>query len=422
MIRVPFRALLMALAAVGCRDATAKVDEESRVIAASWDSAAANSRHPSGGTSPESSAVRLFVDASRSMIGFAGCNAAPTHYNTTLDRLTSDLSILSVVRFGELGRGTGDVFETLPLTRSVHCPAFYNRLQNPDYALYRAAQGDSSGSTYMYVTDGVQSDWVGSNPGPSLGLLKEWVGSGRGLAILAFRSAFSGPVWSEQRQQMLTTATVSNRPFYVFLLAPSDREIDAVLRRLSSATLADAETLRFRADAVRCSARAGEHLSKYSFATSPPWALITHADLQESADILEFDCRIDKQYPLWAVVPRVAARYRQWLESTFKEPKDSPVATSIRGDSIVRTAEGSRVTLRGSLPFDNSARFGLYEFRFDSDPGELRAIVDSLSTDSDAQPDSYSQTYRFSWLIEQLARSHLAGQGWTPFSLTVQYR
>jgi hypothetical protein len=357
------------------------------------------------------------------MAGFVGCNGEPTTFDVTLDHVTTDLSITQVTRFGEQVRGSGRVFAQESLTRAVHCGSFYDRLQNPDYAFYRTVRADSLRSIYLYLTDGVQSDVSGSSQSPSVAELKQWVADGNALAILAFRSGFSGQAWSEQRQRMIGSVSVDDRPFYLFVFAPTEAALDRTLGRLSSSTVRGAEITRFGHASVRCSARAARRLPKYTWKETPPWAMVKLTS--EGAligHLLDYRCQLANGYPLRAVLPRLSIGYRRWSGNAFSERTSPGGATDLTADSVEFAGRESIVHVAGTLPFDNSSRYGFYEIRMDADPGELKAEVRSLSTDSDASVEAFKQTYRFSWLIEQLARVHLGSTSWTPYTITVQYR
>lgn len=417
------RLILPLLGLIACSDGTRGVESESRRLAQVWAENAGKSGEVVERAEPSATAPpTLVIDASRSMAGFAGCTTAPTEFNTTLDRISSDLSIVTTVRFGERGRGSGDAFEHLQLSRAVHCRPFYDRLQNPDYALFERARADTSGSTFLYLTDGVQSDWRGPNPGPSVGLLKDWVASNRGLAIVAFRSRFQGQAWSEQSQRMLGDVSAERRPFYLFVLAPTEGQVDALLRQLSRAALANAQVIRFGSDAVSCTGSAADKLPKYRRTASPPWAWVKHEALARAASVAKYTCTIRPEYPLATVRPTATLWYRQWDGASFDAEATVPKGVQLRPDSISMENGRSTVGLSGTLPFDNRSRFGLYHVRLEAEPGELRQSVNELSTDNDATPESFDRTYRFSWVLEQLARAHLAQRPWTPLSLTVQYR
>jgi hypothetical protein len=370
---------------------------------------------------PGTGEVVVYVDASRSMRGFAGCSSNPTEFTNTLDRVTSSLTIGNVVQFGEVSKGSAVVFKVVPMGKEVRCPGFYDRLQNPDYALFKAALGDSSGRTYLYFTDGVQSDWQGNNPGPSLDLLEQWMKSGRTLAILAFRSRFDGQAWSEQSQRMIANIATTERPFYLFILAQSDEAMNRTLQKLPVSLMNTARTIRFGREAVQCKALPGD-VPKYKSSSTPPWSLIEHPNIKAGKSLLDYRCDLRAEYPIAEVRPRVTLDYKKWDGKAFVAQPGPPTGSALTPLPSSGAGGGSVVRLQGSLPKDESTRYGFYAVRIEGEPGLPRTWVDSLSTDSDAQPDTFAKTYRFSWLIERLAKADLAMRPPVGYGITVKYR
>jgi hypothetical protein len=229
--------------------------------------------------------------------------------------------------------------------RAVHCPIFYDRLQNPDYALFQSARDDSTNSTFLYITDGVQSDWRGSNPGPSLGLLKEWLTDGRAFAVLVFRSHFEGPVWSEQAQRMLPAAITDRRPFYLFVLAPTETQIDDLLRRLSSRTLSSAIVLRFSPDGISCHVTPAKRLLKYRSQSGLPWVMVQYPRLEAIGNAvrvpMDYTCDVGTGFPVDRVSPRMQVSYRKWQKGRFEAPSEPLPGTSLRAESDTSSVTAS---------------------------------------------------------------------------------
>ena len=365
----------------------------------------------------------LYIDATRSMAGFAG-DGTPTNFDLVLDRLTTDLSITRVHRFGK-HRDTGLLHEE-PLGRNVHQSAFYDRLQNPDFVLYQAFLADSLKRTHIYLTDGVLSAEHGENPAAVVDALKTWLEQGRALAILAFRSRFAGSAWSEQQKNMIGYVEVDDRPFYFFVFAPSESVMDSLLSQLSSRLRGEATLLRFSPDAIGCGVRKAP-LPVITEMTTPPWVMLPpdtyRAMTPENPGIVAYyTCDINEAYPLKTVRPDLNVRYRQWMGSTFTAARDELSAgTHFRINSTV-TPTGIEAQIVAGLADDPLTRFGFFELALLYDPGVLKAAVESLSTDTDAHPKDFSQTYRFSWIVEQLVRHQFLRQR-TPtlFFMTVQY-
>lgn len=417
----------LAMSSLACRTEVTRARDAARALAQALMDKTPKSPTRRAGRPVARGAV-LYVDASRSMAGFGGCNERQTDYDLILDRLATELSIVAVYRFGEEVRGSGNAFERRVLARELHCPTFYDRMQNPDYELYHRLNRDSTGTTSIYVTDGVQSDLLGANQSPSVRELEDWIRADRALAILAFQSTFSGQAWSEQRQQMIATVTGTKRPYYAFVFAKTESDLEALLRRLSRETLAKATLLRVTSDSVQCSAVPASKLPKYATAATLPWAMIdayTYKSLQALPSVVaEYRCVVPTSFPFEAVLPRIEeSRYLAWEGGEFIVQKGLPGGAVFSTDSVAVRKDGNTAFLKATLPFDEKHRFGHYELHISASAGALRRSVRDLTTDSDAAVSDFDRTYRFGWLVEKLARARFEQRpAWSPFALTVQYR
>lgn len=366
--------------------------------------------HHKGAAHAGGGETRLYVDASRSMAGFVGCRVTATQFDQVLDRMANDLGITTVRLFGE-SSGGAPLVEERPLDPSVHCPDAFRRLQNPDYSLYELMKTDSAAGVHVYVSDGVQSAISAATPSPSVRALQNWLAEGRALAILAFRSRFSGDAWSEQRKAWLGTVDVPDRPFYVFVLAPDEEAVDRTLASLSPSLKPDA-TLRFPRDPFTCTIR--RRLAAQAETTSPPWALVppsVHRQMAENpAHVADYVCTIREGYPLTAVQASLRAHYRRWDGQDFGAPGSLPEPASFTLGQPAPGATGSVTPLHGTVPRDQPGTlYGFYHLRLTPRPGALRPELESLSTESDADPAQFNRSYRFSWLVEHLVRSQFAG-------------
>jgi hypothetical protein len=381
---------------------------------------------PSGNGVTRSSETVLYIDASGSMAGFAGCNAGPTQFDIILDRLTTDLSLTTARRFGQASRGGNALIDVVRLDQSVHCPTFYNLIQNPDFLLFRQIGADTVPRTHIYLTDGVLSAEGGQNQGATMEVLRQWVSGGGSLAILAFRSRFAGNAWSEQRQEMIGSASVPNRPFYALVFAPSENGIDRILSALSPAVLTEAVVMRFAAERITCSVAQGP-IAVTSQAASPLWFMLPPSVQQRMTNspeaIAEYRCRIPPQYPVATIVPALEASYRRWSGTAFEPAPSLPSGTSFAADSLAHAPGGSTARITSTFGFDQLTRFGFYTVALQATPGMLRPDVQALSTDDDSRLENFDKTYRFSWLVDQLARAQILGtRSIHPFFLTIQYR
>lgn len=373
----------------------------------------------------------VYIDASRSMAGFVGCTARATKFDVVIDRLITELSPSTIVRFGERTKGDANAFESHPvaaLGRAVHCSPFYDRAQNPDYQLFHRINADSEPQVSIYVTDGVQSDMTGTNLSPSVREMEQWIRSGNALSALVFRSEFHGPAWSEFRQQMIGTADVPNRPFYAFLFAPTEADIRALYRGLSAETRRDAMLISLSGDSVDCVARLSPKLPKYASARTFPWAMVGRATFERIADrqavIAEYVCTHPASFPFETVLPRVnRAEYYGWTHGSFARESILPRGANFVTDSVSAAPRMSTAYVKAGFPEDELHRFGFYVVNLAAQPGAVSPGIKSLSTDSDAELASFARTYRFSWLVEQLAQTGFERSlGAASFALTLQYR
>lgn len=419
------RALKALLVASACTITLTGCEKElDRVMAASrklsGDLAQADSGRragPAAAPVPAGDETRLYVDASRSMAGFVGCSATATEFDQVLDRMANDLGITSVRLFGEPGGGA-PLVEERSLDRAVHCPDAFRRLQNPDYELYTLMEGDSAARVNVYFSDGVQSATSAATPSPSVRALQAWLAKGRALAILAFRGRFAGEAWSEQRGAWMGPVDVPDRPFYVFVLAPSEKDVDETLAKLSP-SLRPETTLRFPSDPFSCGIR--RRVAAQAETTSPPWALVppsVHRQMAENpAHVADYACSIREGYPLRAVEAALSASYRRWDGQGFGDEGALPEPAAFTLGKPAPAATGSVTPLHGTVPRDQPGTlFGFYHLRLTPRPGALRPELESLSTESDADRAQFNRTYRFSWLVEHLVRSQFA-RGPRPASL-----
>ncbi len=409
------------LVAAGCDSEVQRVIEASKHLATQTPAPARPAARPASAPAGDAP-VRLYLDASRSMSGFVGCGAGATQFDATLDRLANDLGIDAVTLFGE-APGTPRM-EQRPLDASVHCPEAFTRTQNPDFELYRAMAADSVPAVHVYLTDGVQSALTSASPSPSVAALQRWIQDGRGLAVLAFRSRFSGPLWSEAVQRWLGEASTEQRPFYAFILAPSDAAVDAVMRKLSPTLLQNATELRFSGPEIVC--RVERRVTPFQTETTDPvWALVpppTGSVRGTGArPVAGMSCPIPPASPLAEIGATVQVEYRPWTGTDFAPPAPLPAGTQVRVDSIRAAPDSSTATVMAEFPPNAAARFGFYHVRLVPTPGRLKPVVEQLTADDDAAVSAADRSYRFGWLVEHLVRSRFgATVPERSFFLTIQ--
>jgi hypothetical protein len=352
----------------------------------------------------------LHVDASESMRGFVNCLQRPTQFDRVLDRLTVDLGITSVTSFGAQRSQDRATMDVVPASRELHCPAFYKWHQNPDYQLFDAITADSGGATHFYLSDGVQSDFVGHNQSPSVERLGRWLERGHALALLAFRGRFEGRGWSETRQAWIENVSTEKRPFYLFVLAPTESALDATLGKLSRTLLDSALVQRFAPGAAACDV-ALARVSSVTRDEKLPWVMLTQAATQKAAStpvaVADYACRIRPEFPLATLRPRVlGVGYWRWKGTAF-DSASAPNGLVVSTRPTAESPAGASTPLLVTAGTGADTRFGFAHVVLGAEPGALRPAVLALSADADAERADQDRTYRIGWLVEQLARAQV---------------
>lgn len=426
---MPFRILphLLAIASIaGCgKGEDRQVRDASRLLTESLAFTATSSANPAPSPEGQDEFI-LYVDGSQSMAGYVGCQVDPTSFDEVMDRISVDLGITQLHRFGT-GRGSREVLTPSPINVSVHCPEFYDRAQNPDAELFQLVLADTTSRVHLYLTDGVQSDLTATQS-PSVNVLRQFLLEGRPLAILAFRSRFSGRGWSEARQSWAGRWEVENRPFYMYIFAPTEALLDRTLSRLSAEVRGQAQTMRFGDASLRCTPAPAAIPRQAVSERGTPWLLIspsiTNRLAQNPAAIMELACAVRDDSPLASF--RLAAdsiKYGRWTGSDFAFPVDPPTGTAFSGDSVAIDNGGFRSYLHARIAADPSTRFGYYALQVVPRAIEMRPDIAGLSTPTDADPESADRTYRFGWVVEQLLRTQVERSlPRSQFSFTATYR
>ena len=406
-----FRLVLVA-AVLGCSGDQQHAIDASRRLAAT--AKAANPKLPAPPPVAAQSAAAatpvLHVDASESMRGFVNCLQRPTQFDRVLDRLTVDLGITSVTSFGAQRSQDRATMDVVPASRELHCPAFYKWHQNPDYQLFDSIAADRGGATHFYLTDGVQSDFVGHNQSPSVERLGRWLAQGHALALLAFRGHFEGRGWSETRQAWIDGVSTEKRPFYLFVLAPTEPALDATLGRLSQSLRDSALVQRFAPGAATCDV-ALTQVSAVTRDAKIPWVMLTQTATQKAAAaplaVADYACRIRPEFPLATLRPRLLGlAYWKWKGTSF-DSTEAPNGLSVSARPTTTSAAGASTPLVVSADVGSGTLFGFAHAVLGAEPGELRPAVLALSADADAERADQDRTYRIGWLVEQLARAQV---------------
>jgi hypothetical protein len=383
-------------------------------------------RQPDGG-------VSVYLDGTESMRGFFQCDSGAVQVASVLKRLTTAFGVDSLTLFGvpEANAAPEASFTARAYDRTLACGEGIGRYENPDYLLYQEIERDSSGRVTVYLTDGVQSANSVATPSPSIRALERWVGSGKALAILAFRGTFVGDAWSEEKGDWAGWVRKEDRPFYAFVFAPSAERMNAFLARLPRELSGSAAVrMRFDAGGVRCGAKLVA--PRFTSGRSAPWIQIDPRSGERffaaSAALAVYSCTLPAAHPLATVLAEPATEsYRRWEGTAFSAPGDPPPGAEVGVDSVMASRAGAGRTsvayVRAHLPRAEDHRFGLYTISLAARPGSLRGEVEALSTDSDADTAQFSRTYLFSWLVRRLVDAQFERDPQLrPVFVTLQYR
>lgn len=391
----------MSLLLGGCSGGAAKPREAAKALAAKLHTAP---RAPATTGLPKAArGERLVIDGSQSMAGFVACGADASAFDLTLDRIAADLGLTTVVRFG--GDDGGEL-ESVPVSGSLHCPEFYAATQNADHRLLEEIQRDLSSDVHLYVTDGVSSDAM-LTQSATIRAFSGWIERGGSVAVLAKRSRFDGRLWSEQTKRWIGRARVSSRPYYVVILSRSPKRLEETLARLSPEVRTNESLLVFGAPTARCAYTPGR-VAVQTKNDSLAWLMLTTKSSETAAgsgvEIWRHGCAQGPGTPYRAVRPRVdSIGFYAWNGTDYVRQSELPTGARITIEPMRDTTD--RSVVKAILPKVQGTRFGFYALHVTDRDVELRAMADSLSTDSDATEASFSRTYRIKWLLEQLARA-----------------
>jgi hypothetical protein len=307
---------------------------------------------------------RLYIDASKSMTGFAGHGG---NFDRFLSEIGYALSDPLVYKFGSQSRAPAPKYNELirpaALGQEQKSPGFYNLMNNPDDVLFAELSRDGRNSLSVYVSDGVYSASDAKAGSKVITPLLEWLADGRVLGIFVLRSRFKGSFYTEKlcsetrgQECWLPEVDVPRRAFYAFVFSP-DEETFRNLQRELEAKFDDMRTLIFSDKAVALEELdLPEDESIYDSGKQPEgyyWQMFTTRlfGTQNPAHLsFALPYVVDGEYPLGKISPRVAAKYYLWDEARggfaesdpppgFKtlSPEDGPAQLPLAGEVSTRT-------------------------------------------------------------------------------------
>lgn len=303
---------------------------------------------------------RVYLDASKSMKGFAG-------HGGNFDRLLGELGYLmgdpKVYKFGSRTRNSSlryaDLIQPTHLGQEQRSPQYYDLMHNPDDVLFSELSQRAKETLSVYISDGVYSAADAKAGSRVITPLRQWFGNGRVLGIFAMQSAFKGSFYSEKscsetqgQRCWLEDVNVSNRPFYVFVFSP-DEDSFRKLQNDLKAKFKDFTTIAFLDHSISSEGlELPENDSIYDSGKQEDgyyWQMFTSKLFDsEGPSTLRFNLRyvVDKEYPLNKLGCSVSAKYYAWndsnrsfaaseLPSTFRT---TPIASLQQGRAFSTTA------------------------------------------------------------------------------------
>jgi len=295
-----------------------------------------NSTPAPAGATPEPAAAarpvkdrRLYIDASKSMTGFAGHSG---NFDKFLSEIGYALSDPLVYKFGSRTQSASPKYDELivqaALGREQKSASFYNLKNNPDDVLFAELSRGGKESLSVYVSDGVYSASDAKAGSKVITPLLEWLAGGRVLGIFILHSRFKGSFYTEKlcsethgQKCWLPEVDVPRRPFYAFVFSP-DEDTFRNLQRDLEANFKDMKTLVFSDRAVDSEGFGlPEEESVYDSGKQSEgyhWQMFTSQlfSAQNPAKLsFALSYIVDGEYPLGKIRPQVAAKYYLWDEA-----------------------------------------------------------------------------------------------------------
>jgi len=367
--------------------------------------------------SAEAEDALMFIDVTQSMAGFTA-GATFREFDDVMDAVSSALGLSRVVLFGKKGA----LFQERPAGSVLHDETVYTGGNNPDYCLWDFALNWDGDKPIAYLTDGVQSAASIGALGPSVDALKKWLERGRHVGIMAFRGKFSGRLWSEQAQNWIGVVPEdpeTTRPFYLFVLASDEAELKAVFGRLDTilrpggalhqqfgtnlTTVQFGERERVCTLTPTISFFVQNRMSNWTWVNNPK---IPDFKTDPDTEIARWACNNLENAPSEpSQSGSVEFKYWEWdgTAGAFGGPVNNP-----QGAQFNLEKDTLRGTIGKNVP--TTTRYTFWDLEVSGQRGPLRSDLRALSTSSDATLEAADETYRFDWLIENLAAADFEHQ------------
>lgn len=340
-----------------------------------------------------------------------------TVFDNFIDKIGDYLPGCTLYKFGQ-----GDEQQLLTpaaFDRSIHTPSFYNLHYNPNDALIRQINSEEENFLSVILTDGVQSDDPGQSNPPVVDAIVEWIKKGGTFGIIAFKSDFSGPFYSEHLRSWILSHgkkarfDIPSRPFYAFVLSPTRRDFLEFQERVL--TDFPGTVFLFGDDSANCTVTDNASIAPYG-KTDPNKSQFLwrwyKASIFAERRIVELDylvrCKLDANFPASELNLFAETNAYSWDGNNFNPNATTPPKGS--DFSFVRRPAQPPVQdflLKLKLISDPRSSITFYRIGGIADTRSLRAEIRDLSTEDDSDPANNEKTYRLSGLMLALTSAHL---------------
>lgn len=370
----------------------------------------------------------IYIDNTKSMSGFAERN---TNFVKLIDTTIRTCQNPKTFWYGLKGKDLSDKLTIADITelvepdKEIYNSNNYQRNFNPDQVLFREIvknnTSQKSSSFTVLVTDGVESSPKGLIKMQEItDAIVDWTLQGNIFAILAFKSTFIGPLYSEDLDgKAIIGTSFVERPLYLFIFSSSQEEYNNFIGKLSKdisvlqTVVLNGESITWRPQASISKANiyAEEENKFYSW-----HILLNRISLNESSYNLKL--KIATDYPIQPFNYSLQFQQYKLNESQNKYEKlaTQPLllnATKCNFSDDVSNAVGDDISCFSISPIVESAKnnFNFYSLEdIVIHNTDVTEGIKNLSVPNDKTWETADRTYKFKDFISQLVDKHLHKQ------------
>lgn len=364
---------------------------------------------------------RVYIDSSLSMKGFVNAENHST-FDELLDEMGNVLPGCRLYKYGQTGGSPpeklSDLFTQVGFGRELHTSSFYNLSYNPDDRLIDAFANEDQPTLSVLITDGVYSEPQGSTSPPVVDAIQKWMERGRVVGILAFKSSFNGPLYSERRRAMMPVLSVESRPFYAFVFSPSEQAFTDLEEKLRT-RFSDVKSILFSNEIASISITVPSGAKGLYSSKTPPevpfyWRMYDPDFFSRNPASINYNIKysISPSYPARQFKADLRPDYYRWEQNKFRRIEGGPPA----GFGYAAEPNGtSEATISSSnfvitFPRDSIGDYGFYDLQVSTSVRSIRSEILDLSTRDDSLRENANKTYRFFEFITSVTEVHFKSQ------------